>query len=480
MIKKCSYYCGTSILLWLVCVFAAVAQQPLRSGYFLDGFYYRHQLNPAFAAERNYISIPVLGNINIEAQGNIGVSTFLYPYQGDRLTTFLNESVGTDEFIGKLKDRNRFNVNLNLSVLSFGFHKWGGFNTFDINLKSSTGFSLPSQLFEFMKLGMQGESTEYRMDNINIHTNNYAEVALGHSRQINERLRVGGKFKLLVGLGNASVKMNDVRVNLSQDKWMVQANGEMNTSVKGLYIPTKQESGKDVNTEAEKDLVDWENIDFDTPGLSGMGAAIDLGASYKLNNEITLSAALLDFGFISWRNTIHAVTSNKPWEFSGFQNIAIDSDLGDDDPNSLESQIDDLGKGLEEYASFHRRSTGGSRTAMLGATLNLGAEYVLPVYRKLKFGFLSTTRINGKYSWSEGRLSANVAPVSWFEAGVNYGLSSFGSSFGWIINFHPAGFNFFIGMDHLMVKVTPQYFPVHRANANFSIGFNVPFGKKCS
>ncbi len=43
MIKKCSYYCGTSILLWLVCVFAAVAQQPLRSGYFLDGFYYRHQ-----------------------------------------------------------------------------------------------------------------------------------------------------------------------------------------------------------------------------------------------------------------------------------------------------------------------------------------------------------------------------------------------------------------------------------------------------
>ena len=280
MIKKCSYYCGTSILLWLVCVFAAVAQQPLRSGYFLDGFYYRHQLNPAFAAERNYISIPVLGNINVEAQGNIGVSTFLYPYQGDRLTTFLNESVGADEFIGKLKDRNRFNVNLNLSVLSFGFHKWGGFNTFDINLKSSTGFSLPSQLFEFMKLGMQGESTEYRMDNINIHTNNYAEVALGHSRQINERLRVGGKFKLLVGLGNASVKMNDVRVNLSQDKWMVQANGEMNTSVKGLYMPTKQESGKDVNTEAEKDLVDWENIDFDTPGLSGMGAAIDLGASY--------------------------------------------------------------------------------------------------------------------------------------------------------------------------------------------------------
>ena len=69
----------------------------------------------------------------------------------------------------------------------------------------------------------------------------------------------------------------------------------------------------------------------------------------------------------------------------------------------------------------------------------------------------------------------------WFDAGVNYGISSFGSSFGWILNFHPCGFNFFVGMDHLMTKVTPQYIPVGKLNTNVSVGFNaVTFGKNRS
>lgn len=115
---------------------------------------------------------------------------------------------------------------------------------------------------------------------------------------------------------------------------------------------------------------------------------------------------------------------------------------------------------------------------MLGATLNIGAEYAFPLYNKLHFGFLSSTRINGKYSWSEGRISANVAPIKWFDAGVNYAISSFGSSFGWLLNFHPRGFNFFIGMDHLMGKVSPQFIPVKSGNMNVSLGFNVTFGDK--
>lgn len=45
--------------------------QALHSGYFLEGYTFRHQLNPAFSAERNYVSVPVLGNINVGTQGNV-------------------------------------------------------------------------------------------------------------------------------------------------------------------------------------------------------------------------------------------------------------------------------------------------------------------------------------------------------------------------------------------------------------------------
>ena len=59
-----------------------VGAQNLNSSYFMEGMTYRHQLNPAFMGESNYINMPlfVLGNFNVGVQGNIGVNDFLYKY----------------------------------------------------------------------------------------------------------------------------------------------------------------------------------------------------------------------------------------------------------------------------------------------------------------------------------------------------------------------------------------------------------------
>lgn len=377
-----------------VCLCTVSSAQSLRSGYFLEGYTYRHLMNPAFSPERNYIAVPGIGNINVGAQSNVGLNTFIYPYGNDKLTTFMNSSISNDDFSGKLKDNNRINVNLNMTLLSAGFRAWGGFNTIDVNMRSTTSLNLPRGLFEFMKLGMNSSNSVYEMDDLGISSNNYAEIALGHSRQINDKLNVGGKLKFLLGVGNVNIKMTDMKVQMAENKWMVQANGEMNTSVKGLTIPTKEESGKEIKNPSERDLVDWDNIDLDSPGLSGFGMAVDLGATYKLREDLTLSAAILDLGFISWSNTIKAKTSNTPWEFNGFQNIAMGSDDADGD-KPLEDQLEDLGNDIENYASFHRTETGSSSTRALGATLNIGADYVFPLYDKLHFGFLSSTRING-------------------------------------------------------------------------------------
>ena len=353
-----------------VCLCTVSSAQSLRSGYFLEGYTYRHLMNPAFSPERNYIAVPGIGNINVGAQSNVGLNTFIYPYGNDKLTTFMNSSISNDDFLGKLKDNNRINVNLNMTLLSAGFRAWGGFNTIDVNIRSTTSLNLPRGLFEFMKLGMNSSNSVYEMDDLGISSNNYAEIALGHSRQINDKLNVGGKLKFLLGVGNVNIKMTDMKVQMAEDKWMVQANGEMNTSVKGLTIPTKEESGKEIKNPSERDLVDWDNIDLNSPGLSGFGMAVDLGATYKLREDLTLSAAILDLGFISWSNTIKAKTSNTPWEFNGFQNIAMGSDDADGD-KPLEDQLEDLGNDIENYASFHRTETGSSSTRALGATISV-------------------------------------------------------------------------------------------------------------
>lgn len=176
---------------------AKVSAQGLNSGYFTDGYTFAHQLNPAFDNDHNYFSIPVLGNINIGTRGNVGLGSFLFPYKNGQLTTFMNSSVSAEEFLGGLKDNNRIGASVNLSFLSAGFKAWGGFNTIDIGLRSNTYANLPYELFEFMKLGQQGASSTYDLQDLGINSSNYIEIALGHSRNIGDKLRVGAKVKFL-------------------------------------------------------------------------------------------------------------------------------------------------------------------------------------------------------------------------------------------------------------------------------------------
>ena len=117
-----------------------------------------------------------------------------------------------------------------------------------------------------------------------------------------------------------------------------------------------------------------------------------------------------------------------------------------------------------------------SKVTGLGATLNLAAEYALPSYRHLKFGFLSTTRIQGQYSWNEERFAVSVSPAKMFEAAINVGVGTLGTNIGWIINFHPRGFNLFIGSDHCISKLTKQGVPL-RSNFDICMGINYPIGK---
>ncbi|WP_353738528.1 DUF5723 family protein [Paramuribaculum intestinale] len=113
---------------------------------------------------------------------------------------------------------------------------------------------------------------------------------------------------------------------------------------------------------------------------------------------------------------------------------------------------------------------------MLNATIRLGAEYNTPFYKPLSAGFLFSSHIAGCQPWTEGRFYANVKPTDWFGATINYGASTYGSSFGWMLNFHPKGFNFFIGSDHQFFTLTPQMVPVGKATASVNVGFNVTFG----
>lgn len=433
--------------------------QHTNTGYFTDGYMYRHQLNPAFGNGQNYISFPALGNMNFGLRGSLNLEDYIYNING-KTTTFLNPEVDAKEFLGNIEDQNKLNFDTKIQILSIGFKGFGGYNTLGVNVRSNIHTMLPKSLFSFAKEGIANK--DYDISDFGIHADAYAEVALGHSRQINDKLRVGANLKLLFGLGNIDADFNKAKISLGEDQWTAAVNAEIQASVKGLTYETS------ISENTGNPYVD--NLEIDGVGLNGMGFAVDLGAEYRLNDSWAFSAALLDLGYISWNNNMVATTNGDKTFTTDDYKFSFDEDKS----NNFEDEVDRLSDGLIGLYELENAGDKGKRSTSLGATMNLGAEYTLPVYNKLKFGLMNTTRFQGDYTWTEFRLSANVAPVKFFSAGVNVATGTFGTGFGWIINLHPAGFNLFAAMDYTLGKVTKEFIPLS-SNASVNIGLNIPF-----
>lgn len=78
--------------------------QTLNSAYFTDDYKFRHDMNPAFENKQNYITIPALGNINVNLQGNFGYQDIVLnnPMYGQeagakKMTSFMNPYISADE-----------------------------------------------------------------------------------------------------------------------------------------------------------------------------------------------------------------------------------------------------------------------------------------------------------------------------------------------------------------------------------------------
>lgn len=458
---------------------SAAAQAAPRSAYFLDGYTFRHELNAAFAGERNYISIPALGNIDVALFSTVGVNSFLYPASPNskyKLTTFMSPTVSADEFLKRIGNNNHINMNYDMTILSAGFKAWKGFNTITIGVRSEVGVNLPGDLFRFMKLAQTSNDTHYNFKDLRVAANAVAEISLGHSRKVIDKLQAGAKFKILLGVGNVSAHINNMDVRMSDKVWSVTADGTLEMAAgSGLSVPTRAETGKEYDNPMDGNRIEWGDIKYDNFGLSGFGLGIDLGATYQLLPDLQLSAALNDLGFMTWSNAVKGHTGTE-WKFEGFKDIAVTESQPGYEDNKLDEQLDNIWNGLEDLIYFQREENGGSYAKALRATLHLGAEYKMPFYKKLTGGFLFSQYFAGVSSWTEGRFYATVKPVKWFDATINYGASTYGSSFGWMLNFHPKGFNFFLGSDHQFFKVTPQFIPVGHATASLNLGFNVTFG----
>ena len=455
------------IYLIIVFILASVSlsAQNLRTGYFLDGYSYRYQFNPALQGDRGFLAIPIFSRIGVGVESSIGLRDYLYPTSSGTLATFLHPEISNDVVMRNLGNRTIANTNVDLNVLAFGFRVKKSYHTFDVSLKGNMDITLPGDVFRFMKVGGSDGNAVYDFSDLSLSSDAYAQVAYGFSRRFLDKFNVGIRLKGLMGIESVRTKIKDLSLKMDGDQWMVKAEGNAMFS----SIPASIAAGEDdITTEQLMSLVQKPNIGF----------AVDLGVSVDLFKYLTLSASIVDLGLISWNNVATYRLSNEPWIYEGF-NLSTDQNVSNNFNEQLDAELNKLGSlfNVEDMTPEMK----AKHMQKLAMTAHVGVEARLPFYERLSVGILGTHRFNGSHSWTEGRFSLNWALLRWFSLAANYAISDLGHSYGAAINLHPKGFSLFLGTDSFrpVTALAPGegFVPLNEINTNVVLGVNFPFGK---
>jgi hypothetical protein len=426
----------------------------LRTAYFMDKSVVRTTLNPAFQTEGKFVSIPGVGAFTLDvAMNGLAIDKLFYPDLDEgSLLTFLNSGQDPDKLLSSLHNKNMMNVDFRTDIIQTGWQAGTAFWTAGVAIRGGLQATLPKDFFHFVT---KAETGKYDMSAIGIDLSTWLELSAGYSRPIDDKLTIGAKLKLLSGLAAAKVRFDRFDATLSDDIWTANAQGTITAALPGDF--------KFEEHEEEGYIKGLETGSFSP---TGFGAAIDLGATYRLLDNLTLSASILDFGFIAWGKSTYAESSipDEGMELN-FEELNI---LEGGNANKFTEQTDKL----IEFAHFLPKKDKSFKT-MLATSVLLGGEYTF-FEDKLGAGLLSFTRFSPLGAYTELTASANYRPISWFAASLSYSaIHSNFKTFGLAINFYPKGFNFFLGSDYMLTKVTPQFLPVSATAANIHLGMAV-------
>lgn len=454
--------------------FSLSKAQTVTTHYFLENVPTRHFFNPAFQPVNDvYVSLPVLGFTEFGVTNNsLMLSDVVYkdPNNHSKSILFLNPYGGNkNKFYKQLRPTTTFRTDLYTNILGFGFRTNEAYWTFSLGLKVDGQARLPKDLFSLGLYGTPRGGKTFDLVKMGGDYSVYGEAALGYSRELNDQWTVGGKLKFLYGLANVSTNNDRLDLRTGMDKWNIYGSGSVNIS-SPIY--------KVLDDKNEIDLQyydDFSNI----AKPAGLGGGIDLGATYKPIEPLTISASITDLGFIRWNRNAINLEYDIDYDFEGFFNTDTDLDAVD-----MSDMLDSIFSAIEDGANFQEKKSRYS--TMTSPKLNIGAEYAFWDHR-LSVGLLSRTMFYKKSLQEEITAAFNIRPIHWFNLTASYSLlNGRYSTFGAGIGLKTLCFNWHISADYVPVdyaKYTPDNssvsipIPYKSKGLNLAFGLNIVVGK---
>ena len=366
------------------------ASAQLKSSYFMEGSYFRTELNPALKPTRGFIAVPVLSGYSGGIYGNVDIELI-----NDLKSNF--DSMNASEFLGKLPNVSRHSEKGDLTLFGAGFYtRKKVYWTFGANLRMDTNLAISRDVAEILadkKTGL------FNVKSAGLDNNGYFDAYVGSAFNIGKHLTLGVRAKFLIGIQNGDMRVDKLSAKVVDGEYEVTPIGEWRMN----SIENNHESVDDASV--------WRN-------LRSFGGGIDLGAELSLlNDRLRVSAAVTDLGFIYWGRKTH---------LGGL----IEDEFDGDDTTA------DLG-----YAGYATR---------LNCNLNVGVEYRF-CKDYLSVGLLSHTRFYRYAVSTELTASFNARPTNWLTFTLSHTMLNGNRPgvFGAAINIHPRAINIFMGMDYI-------------------------------
>jgi len=406
--------------------------------------------NPAQMQKANFhIAIaPLLNNISFSTTSNGFVLSDLFQAKSD--TTFATP----DKMLDKIGENNFISQQTNIDFISFGFKvKTKNYFSFNVTERINFAFDYSKNFMTLLATGTANEDfigQDVSMSGTGFRFNHYREYGIGYTREVNDKLSVGGRFKFLQGLSHLDNDQTDITLYTDPNNYSIRATSTIGVRIAGLGFVFDSGSEFDAKTY----MTNFENIGF----------ALDLGGKYVINDRLTTSLNITDLGFITWKTDARRYFNNKV-EFN-FDGIDLNEylDKGEEYTTELSDSIENI-FGLER---LDRKFT-----TNLIANIYIGAEY------KLNNTFKAAALMNGKVFkgalYPSLTITTQTALGKWLQAIVSYSIlnrSYENIGLGVAINAGPI--QFYAVSDNLLGWTQIDY----AKNLNVQLGMNLLFGYK--
>ena len=441
------------ILVAALCGTIAASAQ-MRTAYFMEGSFFRTDMNAALAPTRGYIKIPIAGSLGVDFGNNyFSVNNLFYKRDGG-IYTFMNNNISADEFLSKLDDQGRLSMNLNTTILGFGAHTKKIFWNFGINLRSNTEITLSKDMFAAMKNLSNGY---YDLGDTHISNREYIDIGLGFAIPIKNFMTFGFRVKGLVGLADISMKMDKMYLDINDNNVRAELMGGIRAN--SPFLAPNYKAGDPLSMEGilQQDMMQA------LKSIKSWGVGADIGFEFRcFEDHLKISVGANDIGFIKWYapSTVNAKGSAS-FLYEGFNLTTGEAKIKGD------------------YNAEMAASEGQYKTRLTWS-LNGGLEYNF-WNNWVALGLLSHTEFCQNYTRTELTASINFRIGRWLSTSVSHTFLNGNQPgvLGWALNLHPPGVHLFLGADFIDTRyavfkqniLVPQY--QSSANVYLGVGFNL-------